>query len=361
MLNTWLFLFCILFLLLLFSSFLIAALGSTSMGDSFYEYGFWPPKNTIVKYANDSVVANVRLMWSAGPCYDIAVIDIAQSAKENSAKVVQLQLKIINIGVSDKTATPLTVSIIKVDANEKFQKKLGLSIKAVTPPKRNKQIDVTLEVAELQEIASDFWVVIGDGITCVMHHVGKQNQNSKKWPILHKNHVRSCELCTMLSSNTPSPATTDPSTGTSGTTTPSPNTALTPGSSSTTGGEDDNAAASSSGSSSGSETSQIPCSPVSSSGESNGINGNSFSPSGGVKKIDWSMLWGFITLLILSGCCCGCLMMLCLRKYHSIKYQKLTIDKYMDDEIDDIDDIEDGGITLNEMNKYHDDDESDSE
>jgi hypothetical protein len=72
-------------------------------------------------------------------------------------------------------------------------------------------------------------------------------------------------------------------------------------------------------------------------------------------KIDWTVLWVSIALLILGGCCCGCVMMLCMKQYQQqVRYNKLTIGeedgedlqgieigRYKDDEneLSDVDEI----------------------
>jgi hypothetical protein len=344
------------------------ALGSTSMGDPFYEYGFWPPKTTIPRYANATTAANVRMVWVSGPCYDVQVLSVKPSVDGSPTKTIDVEL--INVGVNDTTATPLVVSVVARQAvtsagstaGETPQEEytlLGASAK-LAPPERNHVGRISLRVPEHafdDPLALPF-IVVGDDVTCAINTIGKYNLASKTWPITNKKHVRHCELCSTLN----------------------PGVGRSPGPSSSGGGNDGGSGSGASGASgasggdgngngSGGEATATPSVsnvPASSSSSSSGANSGTTTPSdakaapcapvsGGDDstvpsssmdvKIDWTVLWVSIALLILGGCCCGCVMMLCMKQYQQqVRYNKLTIGE------EDRDDLQ--GI---EIGRYKDD------
>jgi hypothetical protein len=367
------------------------ALKSQSMGDAFYEYGFWPPKETIQLYANDSVSANMKMMWMTGPCYDISVLQVGEAAS--------IQLQITNVGVNDTTVRPpLTVTAVTANQQGIYQQMLSVPLTDVAAPKRNQMIhlDVFIEKgmnneydgqgSVLVKALSDSldtplwntpWIVIGDGLTCMMYHIGKDNSNTKgatpHYPVLHQRHVRHCEVCALLLSNsgsggptTPSPAAAaagtdntngetdngqnsengqNSGTGGSVATTPAPSISDGNGQDDNTKKNDENTknantknANNQNGSGKGgaaaaaaAAAAAVPCSPVA----SGGANVVSGSPSSNNRKtIDWNMLWVGIGCLVVFGCSCGCVMMACLKKYSQSekRYGKLTILEEEDDE-----------------------------
>jgi hypothetical protein len=292
------------------------ALGSNSMGDAFYEYGFWPPKQTIERFANATTLANIRMVWVSGPCYDIQNVNILPSMDHGNTRVVELE--IMNVGVNDTTSTPLLVSIVELKGSSGSSSikisdfnLLGESVKLEQPPGRNNVQKIKLIVEGDEEVFQnkDVVIIVGDEVTCAMNYVGKAKQT---WKVTKKVHVRHCEVCKRLVPTlkpvvaAPSSSTKDHGGAGSGSGS---------GSSSRTENKTPSSFKVSSSVVSPSSTPTTPCGPVS---------GGDISvvPSPTDKKIDWTLLWVSIAALVFSGCSCGCFIMICVNA-EGRKYSKL--------------------------------------
>ena len=75
-------------------------------------------------------------------------------------------------------------------------------------------------------------------------------------------------------------------------------------------------------------------------------------------KIDWTMMWVVMAVVIGIGCCCGMLMTLCVRQYGNLtKYSDLEKSRMMDDSDDDTSDddaVDLSGIEIGAMGRYKD-------
>ena len=343
------------------------ALGKSGMGDAFYEYGFWPPKNKILQYSNDTIAANVDLLWNAGPSYEVTIL----SLKVNTVVTVVISIK--NIGVNDTTRTPLVVSVVHDSEIEDEYVVMGFTEYPVIGPTQNDHIKMTLQVDnnKMAKIGKPGepthlpTIVIGDSVTCGLYKVTQMDAKTKKYLPAIRTNIRHCSLCKQLmehpeidgTTTTPAPTTAGPMTTTpsssnpsKATTTPAPSSTAAPDNTKKGGGS----GSSGSGDSGGGTTTKAPCTPMSSPGDPNADGNKQLDDN----KIDWTMMWVVMAVVIGIGCCCGMLMTLCVRQYGNLtKYSDLEKSRMMDDSDDDTSDddaVDLSGIEIGAMGRYKD-------